>query len=110
MGAGLVQGPYVAARAEVEPKGIKSTNEPPHPVMLNRDVIHLQLLTIFDVSEVMELMQRLLEQNEVNWRSLLSFVSVLLVCETTAKALFSGNLFFFSCCATLLCILVFMYV
>ena len=50
-----------------------------------------QLLLPLTTSEVLEKLQRILEQQEVNWQLLLTFVSTMIVCLSDAQKTFLGR-------------------
>ena len=52
----------------------------------------LQLLVPFDGSEVLEMLRRILEKQEVNWQMLLSYLATFLVCFPTAATDIQGAL------------------
>lgn len=50
----------------------------------------LQILIPFETSEVLQILQRILEKQEVNWQILLSCLATFLVCFPKASAGIQG--------------------
>ena len=57
--------------------------------MLDASLI-LQLMLVFETSEIIKLLQRIVEQEDVNWESLLSFTAAFLVYFSQAPKQLNG--------------------
>ncbi|XP_067651432.1 Fanconi anemia group A protein homolog [Haliotis asinina] len=54
--------------------------------------LYKQLFLPFESREILEVLQRILERQEVNWQTVLSFIATFLVCFTDASKLLQGHI------------------